>query len=208
MKVTKYPQSCLLIEKGQTRIVIDPGTLFTADHNVEELGKIDAVLYTHQHPDHFDESLVAGFIKLGVSIYANEATAELVGAEAVVVRDGDSLVIGDFEIEARELPHMPLISGAEGPQNTGYIIDGTFFHPGDGISIQGLTVNDLAAPLAGPGISPKQFYDFIKQVNAKRVLPIHNDYYVSKSDVILGFNEQLNIGIEWVQLANGESAEL
>lgn len=37
MKVTKYPQSCLLIEKDGHRIVIDPGNVFTASYKVADL---------------------------------------------------------------------------------------------------------------------------------------------------------------------------
>jgi L-ascorbate metabolism protein UlaG (beta-lactamase superfamily) len=54
MKITKYPQSCLLLEKNGQRIVIDPGKFFAEKYSFAELGEISAVLYTHRHGDHLD----------------------------------------------------------------------------------------------------------------------------------------------------------
>ena len=193
MKITKYPQSCLLIEDDQTRLVIDPGKIFSESYDLDELGEIDAVLYTHQHADHFDESLIADFIEASVDIYANESTAELIEDEINVISDGDVFEIGDFGIEAKELPHMLLPDGSEGPQNTGYVINGNFFHPGDGIEAEDLSVETLAAPFAGPDVSPKTLLDFIKSSGAKNVIPIHNDVFKVDAKVIVGFYERFGV---------------
>lgn len=57
MKITRYPQSCILVEKGGQQIVIDPGSLFLQTHTIAELQNVAAVLYTHQHPDHYEPSI-------------------------------------------------------------------------------------------------------------------------------------------------------
>ncbi len=101
MKVTKYPQSCLLLEKDGKRIVIDPGNFFAAKFSVQDLGKLQAVLYTHQHADHFEPGLVEEFKSAGVGLYGNEAVAELIGSEAVTLEDGRAVELGGFSV----LPH-------------------------------------------------------------------------------------------------------
>jgi L-ascorbate metabolism protein UlaG (beta-lactamase superfamily) len=51
MRLTKYGHSCLLVEEGPARMLLDPGTL---SGGFEELEGLTAVLVTHQHADHLD----------------------------------------------------------------------------------------------------------------------------------------------------------
>ena len=55
MKITRYYQSCLLVEEGSARILIDPSG--AEAERFDSFGKLDAVLYTHEHSDHFDPDL-------------------------------------------------------------------------------------------------------------------------------------------------------
>lgn len=208
MKVTKYPQSCLLLEKNQTRVVIDPGGEFTKKYTAEELGKLDAVLYTHRHADHFDPQLVEGFLQNAVPLFANKETAALIEGESTIVNDGDEFRVGDFSFKARELPHNLDVNGAAGPQNTGYIVDGVFFHPGDGIEIENMSVETVAAPMAGAGISPKAVFEFLESIQAQRVIPIHNDIWTANIERMLAKTRTFNLPYEWIVLEHGESAEL
>lgn len=174
MKVTKYPQSCLLIEQDGTRILIDPGNHFReAGFSPKSLEPIDAVLYTHQHGDHYDRQICDYFLESNIPIYANRATGQLIG-ECNVVADGEVFHVNNIIVTAKELPHCETPAGP-GPQNTGYLIDGVFFHPGDGKELDGLVVDGLALPISGPDISVLDAIRFIHQVGAKTVIPIHYD---------------------------------
>ena len=51
MRLTHFGHSCVLVEIGDRRILLDPGT-FSA--GFEELRGLDAIVVTHQHPDHCD----------------------------------------------------------------------------------------------------------------------------------------------------------
>ncbi|MEV4195183.1 MBL fold metallo-hydrolase, partial [Streptomyces toxytricini] len=51
MKLTKRLHSCVQLEKDGRVLVIDPGAFSEPDAG---LGA-DALLVTHEHPDHFDE---------------------------------------------------------------------------------------------------------------------------------------------------------
>lgn len=207
MKVTKYPQSCLLIEKKDTRIVIDPGTVFSSKYSVDDLGKLDAVLYTHKHADHFDELLLAPFKQAGVALFANQSTAELIKENVTTIRDKDEWVIGSFSVQARELDHCLMADDSPGPQNTGYVINDTFFHPGDGVAIEGLQVDSAAVPIAGPSVSVKDAFDFAKQIHAKRMIPIHYDVFKEDPALVAKFNDSLSLGYEVIVLQDGQSTE-
>ncbi|HSW70999.1 MAG TPA: MBL fold metallo-hydrolase, partial [Gammaproteobacteria bacterium] len=152
MKITKYPQSCLLLEKNNKQIVIDPGNLFTAEYDRSVLGELAAVLITHKHGDHFDDDFLTEIIKEGVEVFSNSEVAGLLeGVKAI--ESGKAFEVAGFKVLPYDLPHckVPEIYGIA--HNTGYIIDATFFHPGDGIETSGLKIHDLAVPVAGPDIS-------------------------------------------------------
>ena len=51
MEVTHFGHSCVLLDTGAARLLIDPGNFST---DFENLTGLDAVLVTHQHPDHLD----------------------------------------------------------------------------------------------------------------------------------------------------------
>ena len=203
MKITRYFQSCLLIEEGSARLLIDPSAQETERY--DSFGKLDAVLYTHQHGDHFDADLAQKFSAAGVPIYANASTAKFCKTPPLALEDGKESDIGGVKIKAIELPHCPMTDGTAGPQNTGLLVNGKLFHPGDGRELDGLTVEVLALPITGPDISLRDANDFAKQVKAKVVVPIHYDFIGTKPEVFgrLGSEKPFEVKI----LGLGESAE-
>lgn len=208
MKVTRYPQSCLTIEKNGKKIVIDPGNVFTQIYKVEDLGAIDAVLYTHSHADHFDISIVEQFRDNGVVMYGNSSVVNLIGNDAVEVVDGQEFEVAGFSVLPRDLDHCLMPDGSNGPHNTGFVVDGTFFHPGDGIKIDNLQVPDLALPIAGPDISFTGAIAFVKSLGARCVIPIHFDNHGTKPELLNKYNESFALGLEVIILQNGQSVEL
>jgi L-ascorbate metabolism protein UlaG (beta-lactamase superfamily) len=207
MKVTKYPQSCLIIEKNGKRAIIDPGSLVSAKYGAADLLPVDLVLITHEHPDHIDPTFLNELlIDKKVPVIANQSTAKLLGDKVTdVVEDGETITIEGFEITARELPHVLMIDGSSGPQNTGFVIDKNFFHSGDGLEISNLTVETAALPIAGPDISFKDVYSFIKEIGCSTVIPIHYDYFIADPTTL---NRSPFGDIKAIILDNGESAEV
>ena len=183
MKITRYFQSCVLIEEAGVRVLIDPSG--QEKDRLGEFGQLDAVLYTHEHSDHFDAAMAQTFVEQGIApLYANASTAKLIEASKTVVKDGQEYDIKGLKVKAIELPHCLMVDGSAGPQNTGYLINGQFFHPGDGKELNGLSVATLALPINGPDISLKDAYDFAVQVSAKQVIPIHYDYLGGNPDFL------------------------
>lgn len=206
MKVTKYPQSCLLLDKDGKRIVIDLGNFFAAQYSVGDLGQVEAVFYTHQHPDHYDQAIAEEFKSRGVPLHGNADVAALIGAGAIEVKSGVSLTVAGFDVLPHDIPHFQK-PGVEMPHNTGYIIDGNFFHPGDGIINNGVSVNNLAAPVGGP-FGFEATIEFIRSVGATKVVPIH---YSNQELYPTDPQEFMNLGkdtAEIVLLDDGESIDI
>ncbi len=207
MNVTRYPQSCLLLEKDGHKIVIDPGMHFLEKYTVEELNGVEAVLYTHQHPDHYEPKIAEALLAQGVAVYANGSTAQLIGAERVTtVNDGDSFSVAGFAITARELPHCLLPNGEEGPQNTGYIVDSVFFDPGDGKDIDDLKVAAMALPITGPDISMLDAFNFAEKLGVKVAIPVHYRWMGADAETYKQFAAKRPFEVR--VLADGESTEI
>jgi L-ascorbate metabolism protein UlaG (beta-lactamase superfamily) len=205
MKVTRYFQSCLLIEDANARILVDPSG--KEWDRLKDLGKLDAVFYTHEHGDHFDAEMAKTFVEQGTApVYANASTAKLIKASKTEVADGQEFDINGLKVKAMELPHCLMVDGSEGPQNTGYLFNEKLFHPGDGKELAGLSVDNIALPIAGPDISLKDAFDFAKQVSAKKAIPIHYDYLGGNPEFFANYASKH--GIQTHGLKVGESIEL
>jgi L-ascorbate metabolism protein UlaG (beta-lactamase superfamily) len=205
MKVTRYFQSCLLIEEGGARILIDPSG--QEKERMGDFGQLDAVFYTHEHSDHFDSEMAATFVEQGIApVYANASTAKQIKASKTEVKDGQEFDINGLKVKAIELPHCLMVDGSTSVQNTGYLFDGKLFHPGDGYELDGLAVDTLAVPINGPDISLKDAYSFAMQVKAKQVIPIHYDYLGGNPDFL---GSSLNKkGVKVHAMTIGDSLEI
>lgn len=207
MIVTKYPQSCFHIQKDDQALLVDIGNFATAKFPRDQVKPFDAILITHQHADHIDPDLATWLDGLDVPIYSNQDVAETFpDLHIQVLTDQQTASVAGFTVTARDLPHCKMPDGGEGPPNTGYVIDGHFFHPGDGIAIDDLTVRNLAVPVAGPSVSLLSAVQLARQVQAKTIIPMHYDNPVFFNDPKVlkqRFNE-----CEVVVLEHGQSAEL
>lgn len=207
MKVTRFFQSCLLIEDKGALILIDP-----SGHEKDRIGKfgeLDAVFYTHEHSDHFDAEMAQTFVEQGIApVFANASTAKQIKASKTVVKDGQEFNINGLSIKALELSHCLMIDGSKGPQNTGYLIGGQLFHSGDGTELSGLKVDILAGPIAGPDVSFKDICFFAKQISAKTLLPLHYDYIGTKPEIPVTFSGFFKQPFKIKIIDQGESANL
>lgn len=210
MKVTKYPQSCLVIERDGKRLCIDPGALVSEKYKATDLLPLNAILITHDHQDHVDTKLLQDLVQgSNIPVIANQGTKDLVGDLVTqVVEDGETFEAAGMRVVARELPHCLMVDGSPGPQNTGFVIEDVFFHAGDGIELEGLQVPSAAIPIAGPDISARDVFSFIKQLGCKTVVPIHYDFFLENPHVLASMASSAAPGVTFVVLDHGQSTEL
>lgn len=128
MKLTKFAQSCVLIEAKGKRILIDPGAIQFEDSLLNEFWKdIDILLVTHKHGDHCHvpsvQKIVTEKTKFYTSQEVKDAYPEL---NPEVVKEGDNLQVDNVKIKVVKAVHgyHPGLKGdKEIHENIGFIVD-------------------------------------------------------------------------------------
>jgi L-ascorbate metabolism protein UlaG (beta-lactamase superfamily) len=175
MNVTKYPQSCVIVEKDGNKLLFDPGFFARQKYSANTFNDISAIILTHRHSDHVDEDFIKEILNLNqVSIIANEDVKEILGDVVTkVVNDGDAFEIAGFKIEALFLPHVKMVDDQVPPPNTGFIIDDKLLVPGDSIEIAPRNIPYVLIPIAGPDLSLRDARIFCEKINAQIAIPVH-----------------------------------
>ncbi|KIQ07622.1 MULTISPECIES: MBL fold metallo-hydrolase [Curtobacterium] len=174
MEVTKLEHACQIITEGNTRLVLDPGN-FTRP--VDVTGVV-AVVVTHEHPDHVTPEQLH-------RILAADPDAVVFGPEGVraaladsgiaveVVTDGDHRTVGPFELSFHGTRHQLIHSSVPIVDNTGVLVNGRLFHPGDSYTDPGVPVEVLAAPVGAPWLKVGEMMDAVAAIAPSRAYPIH-----------------------------------
>jgi L-ascorbate metabolism protein UlaG (beta-lactamase superfamily) len=205
MRLIKYPQSCMVIEGTGGRVLIDPGDVAMDAFEFVDFGTIDAVLFTHRHVDHLDPRAVEAIAERGLPVYANADACELIeGATTTAVADGHAFEAAGFDIVPHDMPHVVMVNGSAGPPNTGFVFDGRLLHPGDSMQVDGVRVDALAVPIAGPSISFRDAYMAVETTGCATAIPIHYDKFLANPRQFAHFCDIASV----VVLDHGQSADL
>jgi L-ascorbate metabolism protein UlaG (beta-lactamase superfamily) len=209
LKITKYPQSCLKIEDAGHALLVDVGTLATADYAVADFGQFDAVLFTHSHADHFDVDKLDELAATGAQIYGNTNVAQLAGATKVeVVGENEELVVAGFKVKAVAMEHCLMVDGEPaGLPNTGFLINDRLLLPGDSTEDVEVTAEIVALPIFGPDISLKDAFGLAQATKAKILIPVHYDV-ASMNPAVFERLGGRGLDATITTLKNGESTEL
>ena len=180
MKITKFGHCCLLIVENDLRILTDPG-VFSSGH--EELEQLDLVLITHEHQDHFHIDSVKKILSKNpnVKIITNHAVGELLqreGIASVCIEDGQSFEMSGVNIEGIGNDHAILYKTVP-CHNTGYMIAGRLFYPGDALTIPHRDIDILALPVAGPWLKVADAIDYALAMKPKRAFAVHDGILVN-----------------------------
>lgn len=183
MKITKFPQSCLLVETKDKKILVDPGSLKYKEEYFGIWSKVDAILLTHKHGDHVNGAVLEN-IK-NISIYSTKGVQEAYpNLDITVVEDGSSIMVGEVNIEVVHAVHgyQPMLKGGKDvTENVGYIIDDNtnrLYITSDTICFKNDYKADiLCAPVTGYGLTMSAFETslYAKEVEAKHVILTHMD---------------------------------
>jgi len=209
VKVKKFPQSHLVISKEDKTLIIDPGYItFEKGFKVSKFQGASVYLITHQHADHLGPETIKEVIGTAPVFGNSDVVSKLkeVGVEiAKEIKNLEEIEVEGFKIKAVDLPHFKK-EGFQMPPNTGFLIDGVFFHPGDGDEAPAITSENTAVPIGGATITFDSAMKFIKGIGAKVVIPIHYDWY--KPDPLEFKKVATDSGIDVRLLSHGEETEI
>ena len=176
MKITKFGHCCLLVEENGVRLLTDPG-VFTAEAHVA-LTDIDVILYTHEHADHYHleslKQLLAN--NPGVVVICNEGVSALLEAEHILhtkITDG-SLDHKGVAITGVSGTHEEIYSTIPRIQNTGFLIAGSLWYPGDAFINPNVAIDVLALPVSAPWMKLSEAVDYAIMLKPRVAFPVHD----------------------------------
>jgi L-ascorbate metabolism protein UlaG (beta-lactamase superfamily) len=187
MRITKFGHACVRVEHEGAVLVLDPG-VFTER---SALDGADAVLITHEHPDHYLPDHLAA---VDIPVFTIDAVAAKIREDAPSVRvsvvaPGESFEAAGLPVRAVGELHAVIHPDYPRFHNSGYLVaagPSKLFHPGDALTGPGEAVDVLCAPVSAPWLKASEAIDFVRAVGAPRNLAIHDRIY---SEVGLGFVE-------------------
>jgi L-ascorbate metabolism protein UlaG (beta-lactamase superfamily) len=176
MRLTKLGHSCLLVEEGRARLLLDPGTL---SGGFEQLEGLTGVLFTHQHPDHLDRERLRGLLDRNprVRVLSDQGSAGPLGeagVEVEVVHDGAELEVGGAAVRVAGRDHAMVHPDVPVIPNVGYLVGERLFHPGDAFTVPGQPVEVLAVPAGAPWLKLAEAVDYLRAVRPKLAVPVHD----------------------------------
>lgn len=202
MKITKYPQSCVMVETNNKKILIDAGGLKYQEKFFKDWKKSDIILITHKHTDHIKADTLK---ELNILIYSTqEVQDEFPKLNINIVKENDTITFDDLKIEVVKAVHgynPNLKGGKEVFENVGYIIDdgkNRFYSTSDTICFNNDYKADIVAlPVTAHGLTMSSYEAalFAKELEAKLVLPVHmdNDVYPTDLNYLKENFEKFNI---------------
>lgn len=217
MKITKFPQSCLLIEAKGKKILVDPGNLKYKEEYFDIWNNVDIILITHKHPDHCNTEILENLNK-NIIIYSIKEVAEANKSLKIsIIKENDIIELDNIKIEVVHAIHgyQPLLKGAkEVYENVGYIIDdgqNRLYTTSDTICFKNDYKADiLCIPVTGHGLTMSAFEAalYAKEVGAVLTIPIHMDNPVFPPD--FDFIKEMfeKYEVEYEILENDESIEI
>lgn len=214
MRITKLGHCAMVLEVNGVKLLTDPGNYSIEAQ--EQVAGLHGILITHEHQDHLH---IDSLKKLRAAnpdavVVGNGAVAKLLAEQlpecaVTVVGDGDSAEVQGVTIQGCGKDHEPIYKLFGLVENTGYVVAGSFYFPGDAFHAPGVPIDVLALPVAGPWLKMSQAIDFAKAVGPKTAFGVHDGMLKEGFNVAARLAPLLlkDSGIEFVHMADGETRE-
>ncbi|MGW1227833.1 MBL fold metallo-hydrolase [Streptomyces sp. NPDC001478] len=176
LTLTKQTHSCIRLEKGGRTLVIDPGGFAETD---AALG-VEAILVTHEHPDHFDEGRLRAAMEAdpAAEIWTLRSVADKLAAafpgRVRTVGNGDTFQAAGFDVQVHGELHAVIHPDIPRITNIGFLVDGSLFHPGDALTVPEVPVDTLMLPVMAPWNKISEVIDYVREVKPRRAIDIHD----------------------------------
>jgi len=213
MRFTKLGHSCVRLEKDGAVLVIDPGLWSDAP---AALAGAAAVLVTHEHPDHLDADAIRAALSSDpdLTLWANQSICAQFGEFGDRVHEvghGDALDVAGVSVHVYGVDHALIYPEIPLVVNTGFLVDGELFHPGDSFTIPEDPVSTLLVPICAPWLKAAEMIEYFRAVEPARGYAIH-DAILNDNGLGL-FGRMLNLaaaptGVPVARLEPGTSLEL
>lgn len=219
MKITKYPQSCILLELENKKILIDPGKYcYDGNFKPEDWKNIDILLLTHGHKDHClpeaveiiyknNKPIIIGSRWVGEILSEKNIPVEIL--EVGQTKKLDSIIITAVKAKHGEKPDM-----STSPKEViGFLIQEkqSLYHCSDTLYLKDKPYADIVlVPISNDWITmgPMEAAVFVKEINPKMVIPIHYDSPQHPMDPNKFLEEMKEFNIKVQILNNGEDIEI
>ncbi|KDQ70511.1 MULTISPECIES: MBL fold metallo-hydrolase [Streptomyces] len=172
----KKAHSCVRLERDGRALVIDPGGFSEDDAAVGA----DAILVTHEHPDHFDEGRLRAGLESNpaAQVWTLRSVAEQLSAafpgRVHTVGHGDTFSAAGFDVQVHGELHAVIHPDIPRITNVGFLVDGSVFHPGDALTVPDRPVDTLMLPVMAPWNKISEVIDYVREVAPRRAIDVHD----------------------------------
>ncbi|MBA2457123.1 MAG: MBL fold metallo-hydrolase [Nocardioidaceae bacterium] len=213
MRLTKYTHSCVRLDHDGHALVIDPGMFSEVD---VAMAGADAVLITHEHPDHVDVDTLTAIAEQQTEllIWCPESVRRQLyglGERVAAVEPGESFDAAGLAVRAFGGQHELIHADVPVVANVGFLIEDAVYHPGDSFSVPEVGVETLLLPIHAPWSKVGEVLDFLISVRAPRVHQIHDGLLNERGmGVVEGHVDRVaqRYGSRFEHLDSGDSVDL
>jgi hypothetical protein len=133
------------------------------------------------------------------------------GGRVHQVGHGDAVTVAGFDVHVYGEDHEILHPDVPPIPNTGFLVDGEVFHPGDALTVPGEPVRTLCLPGNAPWLKAPEMFLYTREVRPERAFVVHdgllNDNGLAVMETHVA-NAGKELGKEFRRLKPGESVEL
>jgi L-ascorbate metabolism protein UlaG (beta-lactamase superfamily) len=205
MRITRFGHSCLLVEDGDARLLLDPGVFSSG---FEDLRGLTGVLVTHQHADHLDADRLLPLLEANpdARLHCDEGSAGQLDVPLTVVHEGDVLDLG-ARVDVVGAQHAVIHPDIPRVPNVGYLVAGRFFTPGDALTVPAADVEVLGLPTAAPWLKLSEAVELLRAVRPRLAFPVHDAVLATPQIWYTHFGNLAAEGTRFSAVPPGETVE-
>ncbi len=175
MKVTKFVHACLLVKTDSSQVIlVDPGQFSWESGlcNVDSLDRLDTVIITHEHFDHFHLPFVEAVLQKFSDVQFVSTPTVVAQLQEMGVRNASTDSVAGVEVFSRKM-HASLAPLGEAPENIAVHIDGRLTVGGDRHDLEE-SKDILALTVTAPWGSMMNAAAMAMRLKSKTIIPIHD----------------------------------